>query len=154
MRNIMKSINTEITINASTEIVWKVLMDFENYSNWNPFVTRIEGEPVVGQKLSTTISPKGKKAMDFTPTVLANNENEEFRWVGQLLMSGIFDGEHYFQLEAIDKNTTRFIHGEIFRGILARALFGILEESTITGFNDMNEAIKAKAEHQALPKAA
>ena len=47
MRNIMKSINTEITINASTEIVWKVLMDFENYSNWNPFVTRIEGEPEV-----------------------------------------------------------------------------------------------------------
>ena len=148
MRNIMKSINTEITINASAESIWKVLMDFENYPTWNPFVTRIEGEPIVGEKLSTTISPKGKKPMGFTPTVLVNDQNKEFRWVGQLLMSGIFDGEHYFQLEVINENTTRFVHGENFSGLLARALFGILEESTTKGFNDMNEAIKTRAEQK------
>lgn len=148
MRNIMKSINTEITINATTETVWNILMDFENYKNWNPFVTRIEGNPVVGQKISTTISPEGKKAMDFTPTILVNNSNQEFRWVGNLFINGIFDGEHIFKLEAIDENTTRFIHVENFSGILASTLFRILEESTVKGFQDMNEAIKAKAEQE------
>ncbi len=144
----MKSIFTEITINASTEIVWKVLMDFESYPSWNPFVTRIEGDPVVEQKLSITVSPKGKKPMDFSPTVLVNEKEIEFRWVGQLLMNGIFDGEHYFQLEVIDENTTRFVHGENFSGLLARLIFGILEESTTKGFTAMNEAIKARAEQQ------
>jgi len=148
MRNIMKSINTEININAPVEIIWDVLMDFSSYRDWNPFITRIEGTPVVGNKLSTTISPKGKKPMDFTPTVLVNSQNEEFRWAGHLLMKGIFDGEHYFKLESIDENTTRFIHGENFSGLFVGPLFGMLEESTIKGFEDMNKALKVQAEKQ------
>lgn len=154
MRNIVKSISTQININAPTKIIWTILIGFSSYKDWNPFVTRIEGTPVVGNKLSTTISPEGKKPMDFSPTVLVNNQNQEFRWVGHLLMKGVFDGEHYFKLESIDENTTRFIHGENFSGLLVGPLFGVVKDSTTKGFEDMNKALKVRAEKQSQLKSA
>ena len=51
----MKIIRTEITINASKETVWQVLMNFENYDNWNSFITSIKGEPIVSQVIEATI---------------------------------------------------------------------------------------------------
>lgn len=56
--------------------------------------------------------------MTFKPKILTLEPNKEFRWKGKLGINGIFDGEHYFILEYLDKNKTKFIHGEKFSGIL------------------------------------
>ena len=97
----MKTIATEITINASAEKVWNVLMNHDGYGEWNPFITEVTGEPVVGQTIAATICLPGKKPMKFTPTVLKNDEAMEFRWLGSTFVKGLFDGEHY-------KHTRRF----------------------------------------------
>ena len=40
----MKSIQTEIMIAVSPEKVWNIIQDFENYGEWNPFITSIRGK--------------------------------------------------------------------------------------------------------------
>ena len=40
----MPSISTKVRIHASPRRVWDVLMDFEKYPEWNPFVIEISGE--------------------------------------------------------------------------------------------------------------
>jgi len=40
----MKKIETEIIINTTPERVWEILIDFENYPNWNPFIRAIVGD--------------------------------------------------------------------------------------------------------------
>jgi len=45
----------------------------------------------------------GIEPMDFEPTLLTVKEFHELRWVGRLLMPGIFDGEHYFKLQEISE---------------------------------------------------
>ena len=36
--------------------------------------------------------------MTFAPTVIRAARNQELRWLGRLLLPGVFDGEHSFQL--------------------------------------------------------
>lgn len=141
----MKIIETKIMINADISAVWNVLMDFEKYPNWNPFIKSIKGEQKVGEKLTVSIKPPDGNGMTFKPKILIVEPNKEFRWKGKLGINGIFDGEHYFMLELIEKNRTRFIHGEIFSGILV-LLMGKMLEKTNKGFQLMNEALKKQCE--------
>ena len=39
----MKNIQTEILINTDITKVWDVLMNFDSYPKWNPFITSISG---------------------------------------------------------------------------------------------------------------
>ena len=59
----------------------------------------------------------GKFGMRFKPTVLSIRPERELRWLGHLLFSGIFDGEHYFLLEPIGESRTRLRQGEKFSGL-------------------------------------
>jgi len=81
----MKNIQTEILINTDITKVWDVLMNFDNYPKWNPFITSISGEPKLGSRLTVSIKPPGGKGMTFKPRVLAFETNKELRWLGHLL---------------------------------------------------------------------
>lgn len=141
----MKNIQTDIVINADISTVWNVLLDFERHQSWNPFIKSIKGEQRVGKKLTVSIKPPDGKGMTFKPKILIVEPNKEFRWKGKLGINGVFDGEHYFILELLNKNQTKFIHGEIFSGILV-SLMGNMLEKTKEGFQLMNVAIEKECE--------
>jgi hypothetical protein len=141
-----KELYTEIEINASPDKVWRILADFENYPNWNPFIKKIKGNLAVGEKLEVFIQPSGAKGMTFKPTLLAVEKEKELRWLGKLFVSGLFDGEHFFKIETISENSVKFVHGENFKGLLVGFLAKSLDTDTLRGFREMNEALKNEAE--------
>jgi len=141
----MKKIETEIFINASPETVWSVLTGFENHPHWNPFIKSIKGEKIVGKSITVSIKPPDGSGMTFKPVILKFEPNKEFRWKGKLGIKGIFDGEHYFILDKISDNQTKFIHGENFSGVLVR-IMGKALNKTKEGFNLMNESLKKECE--------
>jgi hypothetical protein len=147
-----KEIKTQIQINATPLQVWKVLTDFENYSKWNPFVRSITGDVREGNKIKVVLGPEGSKPMTFKPKVLAFKTAQEFRWLGNLFIDGIFDGEHYFQLMENVDGTTTFIHGERFKGIMVGMMAKKLDTDIKKGFKAMNKALKKQVE--VLAKAA
>jgi hypothetical protein len=107
-----KEIKTEILINARPERVWAILTAFDQYPNWNPFIKSITGEGTVGTQLVVRIEPPEATGMTFKPKVLAFEANKEFRWIGHLLFSGLFDGEHKFELIDHGNGTTTFIQSK------------------------------------------
>jgi hypothetical protein len=135
------NIETKITINAPADKIWAVLMEFENHPKWNPLIKSISGDPKVGSHIFLQI-----QNMKFTPIVLANTPNREFRWKGKLFSDYIFTGEHYFILNHIAENETELIHGEIFEGILLLLMKNSLNTNTLNGFKEMNEALKKQVE--------
>jgi hypothetical protein len=147
----MHHIETQITIDASVERVWSLLMDFPSHAKWNPFVRSVEGNPEVGQKLKVFIQPPGSGGMRFDPTVVAVEPNREFRWKGKFLLSGLFDGEHYFKLEARPEGGVVFHQGELFSGILVPLFRRSLDGATKQGFIAMNKALKREAEEVVAP---
>jgi hypothetical protein len=141
----MKTISTEIRINASLGVVWNILIDFASYPSWNPFIPEIKGRPEIGSALAITIHPPGGKPMRFKPRVLEANPGRELRWLGHLLVPGIFDGEHSFVLtEAVGGCV--LCHSENFSGLLPAVMGSKVFERTEQGFRLMNEALKRRAE--------
>lgn len=143
----MKSIETQITIEAGPDQVWAVLMDFESYQHWNPFIISIKGSATVGTQLDNELSMKDKKSMKFQPEVLVVEEQQEFRWKGKMFVKGLFDGEHYFKLKQNSDGSTTLIHGENFTGILAGLIMKKIGEDTVKGFEAMNDALKYRVEN-------
>jgi hypothetical protein len=141
----MKQINTEIIINAPANKVWSILTDYEGHSTWNPFIKSISGEKKPGGNLKVTMQPPGGSSMTFKPVILSFDKPKEFRWKGKLLISGLFDGEHYFLIQQEGSDKTRFIQGEYFTGILT-GLFGGVLGKTRQGFQLMNTALKTECE--------
>jgi hypothetical protein len=142
----MKEIHTEIEINASAEKVWRVLTDFAAYPEWNPFVRRVNGEVSVGARPHVYIQPPGGRGMSFRPTVLAADPGRELRWLGHLWLPGLFDGEHSFLIEPLGDRRVRFIHREVFRGVLIPLLSKMLDGNIRRGYEEMNRALKIRVE--------
>ena len=137
-----KEIKTEIQINATPERVWAILTDFDAYPTWNPFIKSLTGEVKVGNTITARIEPPKAKGMTFKPKVLVFEANQEFRWLGHLLIPGLFDGEHKFQLIDNGNGTTTFIQSEKFKGILVPLFKKMLDINTVNGFNEMNQKLK------------
>jgi hypothetical protein len=142
----MKEIRTEIEIDAPVEEVWAILIDFARYSEWNPFIREISGELRQSAQLQVNLGSPGGRTMKFKPIVQMIEAQKSFRWLGHLLLPGLFDGEHIFELEAAGHHATRFIQREKFRGILVGLFRKSLDTDIKSGFIAMNEALKKEVE--------
>ena len=138
-----KEIKTEIQINAKPEKIWILFTSFDNYSNWNPFIKLVNGEVIVGNKITVKIEPPEEKRMTFKPKVLTYETNKEVSWIGRLIFPGLFDGKHKFELIDNGDGTTTFKQSENFKGIL---VWMVNIENTKKGFQAMNEKLKELAE--------
>lgn len=135
-----------VEIDADPATVWRVLMDFESYPAWNPFIDRIEGERVLGARLRVRIQPPDSRGMTLKPHVTVVEPERAFGWLGSLGIRHIFDGVHRFELEPIDGGRrTRFIQSEHFRGVLLALVARKILPNTLRGFEAMNQALAQRA---------
>ena len=141
----MRELTTSIEFDATPKEVWAVLADLPAYGAWNPFVTEIAGELRPGARLRVHLSPAGERGIDLRPTVLVAEPERELRWLGRLLMPGIFDGEHVLEIQQVRPGRVRFLQHERFRGVLVPLLWKKLRDGgTAKGFVAMNEALAAR----------
>jgi hypothetical protein len=135
------NITTSIKINATPEQVWAKFTEFDTYADWNPFLTEVSGDIEVGNTISINAG-----GMGFKPKVLVFDKNKEFKWIGKLFFSGLFDGTHHFLLEDNQDGTTTFHHNEYFKGILVPVFKKQLLNDTKKGFEAMNKKLKERVE--------
>ena len=143
----MKELKTLIEINSTPETVWDVLLDFDKYPEWNPFIKSLRGSPNVGEKLEVNIHPPGRRDVIYKPIVLKVDINKELRWLSHLIFPGIFDGEHIFKIETLANAKILFHQEEKFSGILVPVFWRSLHQHTRIGFIEMNRALKIKVEN-------
>ncbi|GAB2505566.1 SRPBCC family protein [Nocardia heshunensis] len=143
----MKSISAAIVIQAPPMRVWEVLVDLGAYSEWNPFIREAHGEIAVGSTLYLRMFPvTGGRPTTFEPTVLVARPGVEVRWLGRLLLPGIFDGEHSFTLTDTADGGTEVVQAEKFSGLIVPFVGGSIQ-NTQESFVALNEALKKRVEH-------
>jgi hypothetical protein len=131
-----KEIKTSIQIDAPPRIVWEVLTDFSAYINWNPFLYSVEGDFKVDEKVKINAC-----GMMFQPKVLVFDKHKEIRWLGKLLIKGLFDGEHSFVIIDNGDGTSTFKQEEKFSGFLVGFYKKKLDADITIGFEAMNKKI-------------
>lgn len=143
----MKEVRTEIEIGAGPERVWKILADFEKYDQWNPFINRITGQARQGSRIEIHIETPGGKSRKYRPTITKVDQGRELRWLGK---SSLLNGEHIFTIEPLQAERVRFVHRELFNGLLTSIFGKSLDTDVKQGFEEMNKALKERAERTAL----
>jgi len=138
-------LHTEIDIDATPEVVWQVLTELDGYADWNPFITSSGGTAEVGERLVNRMEPPGGMAITLKPQVTVVEDGKTFEWFGKVGFSGLFDGRHRVDLEAIETGI-RLTQSESLDGILVRVMRKSVDTNTHAGFEAMNTALKARAE--------
>lgn len=136
---------TQIDIHADPEVVWDQLTDLNAFSEWNPFMVHGAGEVSTGSELTVRMQPPGGRATTFNPVVTSAEPPFLFEWLGSLMIPGLFDGSHRFEIEPTAAGVT-LTHSESFSGLLVPLLWSSLQSNTRAGFEEMNRALKDRAE--------
>ena len=77
----------------------EVLADIGSFPEWNTLIRRGKGAFETGQRVRLFLKPPGAMGITIKPRVLNAEPGRELRWLGHLLVPGIFDGEHYFLIQ-------------------------------------------------------
>lgn len=144
------TLTSEAVIFAPPSRVWAVLTDFHAYPEWNPFITQASGKLEKGARLTVRFVPPGGVPMTITPKIIYLEPETRLTWRGRIFAPGVFDGEHDFALGTRDPYVTHFTQSETFKGILVPLLAPSLNRNVHAGFKQMNEALKRRAELQAI----
>jgi hypothetical protein len=82
--------------------------------------------------------------MKMRPTVTVVDPGRELRWLGRLLVPGLFDGEHIFSIDEREPGRVTFSQAERFRGLLVPFLRKTIEIDTTATFHAVNEALAGR----------
>jgi hypothetical protein len=141
-----QSIDTVMDIAASAQRVWEVLVDFPLYPEWNRFLLRVVGNLEEGARVRFRFElPRGFR-MDATATVLKVESPRELRWAGHFLWPWLFRAEHYFVVEPVGMERVRFLHGEIFSGLLLPFAWLVLRSQGPPVYEQMDADLKRRCE--------
>jgi hypothetical protein len=143
-------IRAEVEIDATAQEVWDVLTDFPAHPEWNPGMEKIEGEPVVGSRLAISFALTSGRRIVMKPRVVVAEPGRELRWLGRLVLPGIFDGEHRFEIHERTPGRVTFVQGERFRGVLVPFMRTMIERDTMATFRAVNQALAARVAAQRI----
>lgn len=142
-------VSTTIEIAAPPERVWAVLADLPGYPEWHPVFRKVEGQLIVGSKLTITSTiPSSGRTMTVKVNVVTAEPGTELRWVSKIL--GITISERRFLLSPVAGGTS-LVQAETYRGLGGgggrggRSTLALIDRIRGT-FEAINEALKRQAE--------
>jgi hypothetical protein len=131
-------------IQAGPEKVWEVLTDVASFPLWNPMIVKLSGDVTVGEKFKFTVRGIDGRLMKLTAKFKTITPGKELRWGGGL--PGLIYGEHYFVIEPKGNSACTFHHGENWRGLFMRFIWGWLEPRGKPLYPAMSTALKQRVE--------
>ena len=138
-----KTIQSEVTIDASKETVWRILTDFDGYASWNPLMTEAEGEARLGAEIEVHLQPPGDDGQDLSPEITILRPDRKLAWMSRDVMPGVSDREYEVIIDSLGDELVRVVMHKRFEGILTP--FTSTEEEQ-AGLDLMAEALKRRAE--------
>ena len=141
----VKTLHTEIEIDAPAELTWKVLTDFSEYAEWNPFLRKISGTFSEGCYITVHAILDGREVV-FQPGIAGIDDGKGFSWIHNRFLPGLADCEHVFRVTPINQYRSLFVLKDECRGLLVFLIWSRLKKKLKPAFKEMNEALKARVE--------
>ena len=135
----------EVIINAPAELVWDILIDFDNYHHWNSFCPHIKGKPELGAALHMQVD-LGKGLQTQVEYVTAIEPCHRIVWSMENKPGDPIHADRTQKITAIDDSSCRYSSFDEFSGEAAAAVVEQLGMEVEAGFNRCASGLKARAE--------
>ena len=109
-----KSVDAQLTIPAPPEKIWSVLMEGENYGEWNPVLVEVDGEFEEGATLTYQMMTESGEPTEVEARVIKLDPRRELNQAGGIW--GILTFDHHWLLEPVEGGT-RVTQHEDYTGI-------------------------------------
>jgi hypothetical protein len=114
----MKEYSTTATIRSTPEAVWTILTDGLGYADWNPEISRVDGQMVLGEKITAHVVLHGGKVQPVTVRVIELEPMRRMVWKGGMPL-GLFTGLRTFTITPRDAGIVEFTMHLRFSGLLS-----------------------------------
>ena len=147
-----------LDIRAPSDLVWRIMIDFERYPEWNPlnrfFRLDDKAEPGHTVTFGPSWGPYDQPGQGTLPEAdMTTRETitvwEEGRCLTYGDLRGVFKAERSQYLEPIAGGYTRYHTFERICGVLSPLVRVLFEKRIIAGFTANGVALKARAERLA-----
>lgn len=140
----MKEFRTDCLVPAPIETCFQVLTDFDHYEEWSSAHHKVIAK---GDELKLFLrreDPNNQKPVVLGAQIRQSQAPHHLAWGGGLAWAPwIIDIHHYFELEAAG-DQTKFVHGEIFRGILGHSFAALRVELQLKQYRRFNESFSKR----------
>ena len=142
---------TTLPIEATADVVWAILIDFERWSEWNPSVPSIRGEAQVGSEVKLTLAMPGRPSAKVKATLTEVVPERRLYWHGNVVGDRVFAGTREFEIDPQPDGTVLFTHVEDVSGLLFPVFRALMGSAIQLHHDNLNNALKQRAESRAGP---
>lgn len=142
----MKIISSNITIYTPKNLVWEILLDFNNYHLWNPFTPKIETNLIIGNEVKLHVAMNlDEKTQIQKESLLWVKKEESIAWG----ITSVFPvtTERAQMLTSINEKTTLYETYDKFWGPLTPLVMLLYKNKIQNGFDACAKGLKARAEY-------
>jgi len=146
----MPSLYAEIDINAPQGVVWESLVRKDQWRFWNTFL--YDCDPGLrlarGNEIFLAMQRlEGDEETEFQPLITMMRPPYMMRWVSTI--PGLRT-EHVFELRENVPGRTRYMHREVFSGILSKVFLPFIRQDERQGLRRMSQQLKMHVENTVL----
>ena len=142
----MTRITASLDIAATPDAVWRVLMDWKAYPDWNPTLRAITGLPRKDATITVSVaSPVGTVPIAAVVTRLVPGVG--ITWHSRLPLPRLLDRDHIIDVAASAAGS-RITQTQTFAGALSAPTAALATGTVRDGLERMNAALKERVEAQ------
>jgi hypothetical protein len=146
----MPTLYAEIDINAPQSVVWEALTRKDQWRFWNTFLYDCDPSLQIvrgGEIFLSMQRLEGDEETEFQPVITMLRPPYMMRWISTI--PGL-RCEHVFELRETVPGCTRYIHREIFSGILSKVFLPFIRQDERQGLRRMSQQLKMHVENSIL----
>jgi uncharacterized protein YndB with AHSA1/START domain len=136
----------EVQINAPAELVWQILVDFENYGKWNSFCPRIINtalEPGAAVDMMIDLGNGLQQQVEYITLV---EPNRTIAWGMENKPGDPIHAVRTQKLKALDSDSCSYVSIDDFSGESVAVMIELMGTAVETGFNRCAYELKHYAE--------
>lgn len=134
-----------VTVEAPAETVWRVLIDFDRYGEWNPFTPSVQAALRIGGRVDMLVA-MGRFRLAQTETICALEPPTLLAWRTTIGARWLLQAVREQRLEVLDEARCRYTTSDEFKGVLMPFVILFAGGFVRRGFNDVAKALKRRAE--------
>ncbi len=140
------SVSSELlTIQAPREVVWSILVDFENYALWNDFCPKIDGKLELGEAVTMQVD-LGFGLQKNVEYITKIEPCHTLVWSMENNPGDPIHADRYQILVSLDEERCTYETVDYFSGDGVSLMIGQMGQQIEAGFNQCAQGLKLRAE--------